>query len=70
MHHARWRNLRAGKLASLLPLSVNPYMLAMLIDVYDKGEGKLPQNRAQLFADFAAVLFSCEPKRRQESGAH
>lgn len=65
---AVWVRLHAVKLSSLLELSANPYLLAILIDLYDKGEGQLPQNRARLFGDFAAVLFARE-KTRRRSGA-
>ena len=58
-----WRDLRSGKLAALLSLSVNPYMLAMLIKVYVEGAGVLPQNRAQLFDAFVRVLLARERKR-------
>jgi energy-coupling factor transporter ATP-binding protein EcfA2 len=58
-----WRDLRSGKLAGMLALSVNPYMLAMLIKVYVEGAGVLPQNRAQLFDAFVRVLLARERKR-------
>jgi formylglycine-generating enzyme required for sulfatase activity len=65
-----WADLRAGKLSSLLALCVNPYMLAMLIDLYVKGDGELPRNRAQLFAGFVRILLDREQRRRRKSQAH
>lgn len=58
-----WHDLRSGKLAGMLALSVNPYMLAMLIKVYVEGAGVLPQNRAQLFDAFVRVLLARERRR-------
>jgi formylglycine-generating enzyme required for sulfatase activity len=58
-----WWRVSGKKRATLLSLSVNPYMLAMLIKVYVDGAGVLPQNRAQLFDAFVTVLLARERKR-------
>ena len=66
---ALWRELRAGQRAPLLALSANPYMLAMLIDLYVRGDGDLPQNRAQVFRDFVTILLAREEDRRRKARA-
>lgn len=48
-----------GAANSLLRLASNPYMLIMLLEVYDKTE-TLPENRGDLFATFAHALLGRE----------
>ena len=43
----------------LLELGENPYMLAMMVQVYAEEEA-IPQNRAKLFAKFVGVLLRRE----------
>jgi formylglycine-generating enzyme required for sulfatase activity len=58
-----WYDLRRGELPPLLALSVNPYMLVMLAQVYVTQQGALPQNRGELFAAFVDTLLEREKKR-------
>jgi formylglycine-generating enzyme required for sulfatase activity len=46
--------------SSLMVLAKNPFMLMMLYIVYDAEKGALPENRGQLFDDFAETLFKRE----------
>jgi formylglycine-generating enzyme required for sulfatase activity len=51
----QWLSQRAQP-ASLLRLAFNPYMLFMLVDVYQEYGQTLPTNRGQLFAQFVETL--------------
>ncbi|MEJ2406489.1 MAG: SUMF1/EgtB/PvdO family nonheme iron enzyme [Candidatus Thiodiazotropha sp.] len=67
----RWR-LELGERAKsnergLLQLARNPYLLKLLAEVFlNGGRQDLPRNRAQLFADFVAILLWREDKRHQD----
>ena len=58
-----WRALRE-QLPPLLELGRNPYMLAMLAQVY-AAQGTIPQNRGRLFAAFVETLLAREEKRQE-----
>ena len=55
----RWLSEREQP-SSLLVLSRNPYMLSMLTKVYDANDNRLPDNRGELFRDFALTLLMRE----------
>jgi formylglycine-generating enzyme required for sulfatase activity len=60
---AAWAGLRRGDLLPLLALGTNPYMLAMLAQVYASQQGALPQNRGKLFEFFVDWLLAREQER-------
>ncbi len=51
----RWLREREQP-ASLLVMAKNPYMLSMLTQVYVSNDGRLPDNRGELFRDFVLTL--------------
>ena len=63
----RWLRQRE-QAASLLVLARNPYMLSMLTQVYVANQRRLPDNRGELFRDFALTLLVRE--RLVEVDAH
>jgi len=63
----RWLRQREHA-ASLLVLARNPYMLSMLTQVYVTNQRRLPDNRGELFRDFALTLLVRE--RLVEVDAH
>lgn len=52
---------------NLMHLANNPYMLAMLLEIYLKTGGQIPNNRADLFQEFIAVLLAREGLADRES---
>jgi len=62
-----WLKQRAHP-ASLLLLATNPYMLFMLLDVY-QAYGRLPANRGQLFDQFVETLLEREGLLRWDETA-
>jgi hypothetical protein len=50
-----WFNMREHP-RSLLTFAKNPYLLQMLVDVYDYYLGKVPSNRGDLFNQFISVI--------------
>ncbi|MCZ7569323.1 MAG: NACHT domain-containing protein [Ardenticatenaceae bacterium] len=56
---AIWRE-KVRNPASLMRLAGNPYMLLMLVAVYQRSRGELPANRGRLFAEFVATLLERE----------
>ncbi|MBA3530673.1 MAG: SUMF1/EgtB/PvdO family nonheme iron enzyme [Ardenticatenales bacterium] len=55
----RWCYLRDDP-ASLLQLARNPYLLAMLVQVYNPQHDTLPANRGELFGQFTHMLLARE----------
>ncbi|MCP4428766.1 MAG: SUMF1/EgtB/PvdO family nonheme iron enzyme, partial [Chloroflexi bacterium] len=66
-HWNEWLKQRAHP-ASLLLLATNPYMLFMLLDVYQT-YGRLPANRGQLFDQFVETLLVREGLLRWDEAA-
>ena len=68
-HWEEWLKARAHP-ASLLLLATNPYMLFMLVDVYQAYKQTLPANRGQLFDWFVETLLVREQlfSRQPDSG--
>ena len=62
-----WLRERARP-GSLLRLATNPYMLFMLLDVYQAYERRLPANRGQLFDRFVETLLVRERLWARETG--
>ena len=60
-----WARLRKEP-PPLLALGRNPYLLLMTAQVYASAGGKLPANRARLFAAFVDTLLGREKKRHPE----
>jgi formylglycine-generating enzyme required for sulfatase activity len=60
-----WERLRKEP-PLLLALGRNPYLLLMTAQVYAGAGGKLPANRAKLFAAFVDTLLGREKKRNPE----
>ena len=58
-HWEEWLKVRSC-LSSLLLLATNPYMLFMLVDVYQTYDHTLPKNRGQLFDRFVETLLMRE----------
>ncbi len=55
-----WESLRQGELPAYLELGANPYLLRMLVQVYDRRTRQLPANRAALFDAFVEQLIERE----------
>jgi len=64
VHWQDWLRARTHQ-ASLLLLAANPYMLFMLVDVYQAYNQTLPANRGQLFDRFTTTLL----RRERVAGA-
>jgi formylglycine-generating enzyme required for sulfatase activity/pimeloyl-ACP methyl ester carboxylesterase len=58
----QWKRLRETP-SSLMLMARNPYLLSMLVDEFVREEGKLPNNRGDLFRAFVNALL----KREQEA---
>ena len=67
-HWEDWLKTRAHP-ASLLQLATNPYMLFMMVDVYQEYDQTLPANRGQLFDWFVETLLVREQLFSRQSDA-
>ena len=66
----QWDSLHRGELPPLLALGRNPFMLRLMVNIYEMEKGTLPASRGRLMAMFVDVLLEEQSgKLQREAGS-